>query len=148
MTFSDVSFIRQAESLFQRRTSSRRILLNRILDKAQHFSAEEVCREVPEVGRATVYRTLSQLNKAGLLCRVPLDGGNVHYQLALLRHHHHLVCLRCDQVIDVESCDVAGFAQEIANSNGFDAITHSLEIHGVCPSCQETNVSSPPVAVH
>ena len=145
MTLDRVLFLRQAEALFQRHTTPRRKLLVRILDKAHHFSSEEVCQQVPEVGRATVYRTLTRLTKAGFLCRVSLEGGTVHYQLAPLRHHHHLVCLRCDRIVDVEACQVSGFVHQIARSQGFESISHRLEIYGVCSTCQA--VGAPETAV-
>ena len=139
MTSTHAPFLQDAAALFQRLTSPRRTLLTRILEKAHHFSAEEVCRETPAVGRATVYRTLRQLAKAGLLCRVSLKRGAIRYQLAPRRHHHHLVCLRCDRVVDVESCQVSGFAEEVSRSHGFAAMAHRLEVYGVCPTCQEAS---------
>ncbi len=132
---SQTHLVRRAESVFQRRTSPRRKLLDALLGRKGHFSAEEITRAMPAVGRATVYRTLAQLVDAGLLCRVLLDGGGLHYQTAPQQHHHHLVCIRCNRVQDVESCEVSEFAERIARSNGFAPATHRLEVYGLCHSC-------------
>ena len=137
MVTSQAHLIRRAEALFQRRTSPRRKLLDLILQRADHFSAEEIATAMPQVGRATVYRTLAQLVDAGLVCRVLLDGGEQHYQAAPRDHHHHLVCIRCDRVVDVESCEVSEFAEGIARSQGFAPLTHRLEIYGLCQSCHQ-----------
>ena len=142
MATSQAHLVRQAEALFQRRTSPRRKLLALVLQRTTgHFSAEEIARAMPEVGRATVYRTLAQLVAAGLVCRVLLDGGEQHYQAAPPSHHHHLVCMRCDRVVDVESCEVSEFAEGIARSHGFAPLTHRLEIYGLCRKCRRRSDS-------
>ena len=135
MAISQTPLVRQAEALFQRHTSPRRKLLDLLLTRESHFSAEEIARAMPEVGRATVYRTIAHLVESGILCRVLLDGGGLHYQPAPQRHHHHLMCIRCNRVADVESCEVSGFADRIARSNGFSPLTHRLEVYGLCPTC-------------
>ena len=137
MAIPQAYVVQRAEALFQRRTSPRRKLLELVLSKAGHFSAEEVSRQMPEVGRATVYRTLTQLVDAGLVCRVLLEGSGLHYQVAPQHHHHHLVCIRCDKVIDVESCEVSEFAENIALSRGFAPLTHRMEVYGLCADCQQ-----------
>ena len=143
MATSQAHLIRQAEALFQRRTSPRRKLLSLVLQRTEHFSAEEIARAMPEVGRATVYRTLAQLVAAGLICRVLLDGGEQHYQTAPRSHHHHLICIRCDRVVDVESCEVSEFAEGIARSQGFAPLTHRLEIYGLCQKCRQRSDTPP-----
>ena len=135
VTAPQTYLIHQAESVFRRRTSPRRKLLDVVLGREGHFSAEAIAKAMPKVGRATVYRTLAQLVDAGLLCRVLLDGGDLHYQAAPQRHHHHLVCIRCTRVLDVESCEVSGFAEQIARSRGDSLATHRLEVYGLCPAC-------------
>ena len=72
MATSQAHLVRKAEALFQRRTSPRRKLLSLVLQRTEHFSAEEIAKAMPKVGRATVYRTLAQLVAAGLVCRVLL----------------------------------------------------------------------------
>ena len=126
-----------AQTLFKRRTSPRRKLLDAVMRRTGHFSAEEISKTVPEVGRATVYRTLSQMVDAGLICRILLDGGEQHYQTAPRAHHHHLVCIKCDRVVDVESCEVLEFAERTALIQGFVLLTHRLEMYGVCQVCHQ-----------
>ena len=142
MTSPQTYMIQRAEALFQRRTLPRRKLLDVLLSKTGHFSAEEVSKQMPAVGRATVYRTLAQLVDAGLVCRVLLEGGGLHYQVAPQRHHHHLVCIRCDKVLDVESCEVSEFTESIALRHGFAPLTHRLEIYGLCADCQKRETTA------
>jgi len=51
-------------------------------------------------------------------------------------HHHHLVCVRCSRVIEINECFTRELEEKIAARNGFKAITHKLEFFGICPECQ------------
>ena len=137
MNSPDPALPYSAKTLFKRRTSPRRKLLDAVMRRTGHFSAEEIYKTVPAVGRATVYRTLSQMVDAGLICRIMFDGGEQHYQTAPGAHHHHLVCIKCDRVVDVESCEVLEFAERTALIQGFVPLTHRLEVYGVCQVCHQ-----------
>jgi len=95
-----------------------------------------------DVPLSSLYRTLTVLEVAGVV--VPHTGakGVVHYELAewITGHHHHLVCLKCGTIEDV---DVPGsfeksmekMVSKVGSQSGFTAVDHSLEIHGVCGAC-------------
>lgn len=126
-----------------RATGPRRRILGALVRLGSTFSAEEVCRAVPEVGRATVYRTLRLLLREGLVCRVPMPQGRVRYRLALPQHHHHLVCTGCGTVQDLTACDLTEALAGLARQQGFLPLGHRLEIYGLCPRCStEEEVSS------
>ena len=79
-----------------RSTAPRRTLAAAIGVQKRHFTAEGLRRQLPPtLGRATVYRTLKLLVEAGVLCRVMLEDGDLHYQLSHRGHHHHLLCVLC-----------------------------------------------------
>lgn len=66
---------------------------------------DEVKNECPEIGLATVYRTLQMLDKIGFTNKLNLDDGCVRYELNLDKdshNHHHLICKSCGKVIEVE----------------------------------------------
>jgi Fur family ferric uptake transcriptional regulator len=125
------------EEPFERRTPSRRAILDAVASWPGHFSAEELCKTVPKVGRATVYRALASLQKAGILCRVMVDNGSPRYQLGGSRHHHHLVCVDCGQVQDIVGCGVDDFVERVAGRFGYQPQGHRLEIYGRCAECQK-----------
>ena len=127
----------QAEGgVFRRSTAARRKVLRAVAQQKGQFTAEGLCRQLPDVSRATVYRTLAELARAGYLCRVLLGDGTLHYRVSPEEHHHHLVCVECDRVVDVAACQVADFAREVALLQGFQPQGHRLEIYGRCPDCQ------------
>ncbi|MCS7276349.1 MAG: transcriptional repressor [Dehalococcoidia bacterium] len=122
-----------------RLTPARRAVLQAILSRAEHFTAEEVMRQT-SAGRATVFRTVRLLCDMGILCRVLLEDGRLHYRLSDHRHHHHhLVCMGCGRVQDLEECAVGGLVRELARSTGYEIQGHWLEFYGRCLSCRQSD---------
>lgn len=134
--------LQQAERVFQRRTGARRRILQAIASQRTQFSAEELCQQLPQVGRATVYRTLSRLVHEGLLCKVVLEENVLRYQVSPLDHHHHLVCVHCNTVQDIEACEVTDFVRQAAAETGYELLGHRLEVYGRCPRCARSGLGS------
>jgi Fur family transcriptional regulator, ferric uptake regulator len=51
-------------------------------------------------------------------------------------HHHHLVCMKCSEVVEIEECFPREIEKQIAAKNRFKSVTHKLEFFGICPECQ------------
>lgn len=103
--------------------------------KAVHFTAEEVFerarQDLPELARATVYNSLSELVRAGMLQVVEVRGAMV-YDANLDPEHHHFRCSTCEKLYDVhlegaDSLEVYG--------GGFVVDRKSIMLGGLCPSC-------------
>ncbi len=121
-------------------TPPRRAVLAAIVSQGEQFTAEDVLKRVPGAGRATVFRTLRLLHRLGLLCRVLQEDGRWRYSVAgSRRHHHHLVCLGCGRVQDLDECALAPLSSVIARRSGYRVEGHWLEIYGRCLQCQQTN---------
>lgn len=119
-----------------RLTGPRRAVLDRI-DAAPHpFTVEELCAALPDVGRATVFRTIRLLQDLDLVCRLPLEDGGVRYQLSIDEgHHHHLICSECGRVTEFSDAVLDRLIQDDARGAGFELEAHSLELYGRCPAC-------------
>ena len=88
------------------------------------------------VGLTTVYTQLRALADAGEIDSVRADSGEVLYRRCeLAAHHHHLVCRRCGQAIEVDAPDVEAWASRVARRHGFSDPLHVLEISGICARC-------------
>jgi len=88
---------------------------------------------------ATVYRVLHLFEEMGLVKRFDFGDGTARFELVGEGdggHHHHLVCTRCSEVVELEECFPAEIEQRIAAENGFKAVSHKLEFFGICPACQ------------
>ena len=125
-----------------RSTAPRRALATAIGEQKRHFTAEGLRQQLPpRLGRATVYRTLKILVEAGVLCRVLLEDGDLHYQLSHRGHHHHLLCVQCGSSEDLTGCDIEDVLLTTSAQHGFELSGHWLEVYGRCRQCA---LSGPP----
>ena len=118
-----------------RSTSPRRAVVNAIAGQNKHFTAEELRGQLPGVGRATIYRSLRLLVDSGVLCRVLLEEGDLHYQLSHRGHHHHLLCVECGSSQDLLGCDIEDLLQTVSAAHEFQLSGHWLEVYGRCHDC-------------
>ena len=118
-----------------RDTAPRRAIVQAVAQTEKHFSAEDLRAQLPEVGRATIYRSLKLLLDAGVVCRVLLEDGNLHYQLSHRGHHHHLLCVECGGSEDLTGCDIEDQLKGVAAAHQFQVSGHWLEIYGRCLNC-------------
>ena len=119
-----------------RSTSPRKAVAQAIAGKQGHFTAEQLRQELPEVGRATIYRSLKLLVDSGALCRVLLEDGNLQYQLSHQGHHHHLLCVECGASQDLLGCDIEDLLHQVSAAHNFQLSGHWLEVYGRCYDCQ------------
>lgn len=89
------------------------------------------------IGLSTVYRTVSLLEDLGLLRRVHDLKGEHRYIAGRPGHSHPLVCRSCGTVVQFESCGMGVVERMLAAETGFKIEGHEIEVHGVCPACQE-----------
>jgi Fur family ferric uptake transcriptional regulator len=85
----------------------------------------------------TVYRTLDLLTELGLIRPVYQGTAAAHYILLEEGHHHHLVCSRCQDVIEFKDCTLLEIEEIIGSKYGFNIEGHLLEIYGRCQNCHE-----------
>ena len=121
-----------------RDTLPRRAVVHAIASKDRHFTAEELREQLPAIGRATVYRSLKLLVGAGVICRVLLEDGDLHYQLSHRGHHHHLICVECEASEDLLGCDIEDQLENLAATHDFQVSGHWLEVYGRCRQCTNT----------
>ncbi|MCK9485900.1 MAG: transcriptional repressor [Dehalococcoidia bacterium] len=118
-----------------RLTGPRRHLLEVMEGMGDHFAADDVLSAAPEVGRATVFRTLRLLQELGVVCQVVLDQGALAYRLAPEEHHHHLLCVECGAVQDFSSDALEAVFEDVQARTGYAVEAHRLEVYGRCPDC-------------
>lgn len=107
------------------------------------MSAAEMSEVVGDsVPLSSLYRTLSVLEEAGVVAHHLGAKGLTRYELAewLTGHHHHLVCVDCGQVSDIEipasqEESVRALVAQIASQASFTPSDHALEIEGTCAEC-------------
>ena len=118
-------------------TPQRRAVLDAIAGLDAAFTPLELfdrARERdPQLGLATVYRTVELLRETGSLRQLVHDG-RPSYVRCHSGHHHHLVCTSCGTVEETELC-AAPSAAELRRRHGFKAQDNQVDIFGLCERC-------------
>lgn len=125
-------------------TPQRRAVLNIIVNnQGEHLSTEEIYDQVrigcPEIGLATVYRTLQLLDELSILSKLNLDDGCVRYELNMHEdnhQHHHLICNNCGKVIEVIGDLLEPLENEIEKNYDFKIQDHKVKFFGLCSECR------------
>jgi Fe2+ or Zn2+ uptake regulation protein len=127
----------------QRYTSGRRALVEALAGADCPLTTAELVRADRRLTQSTTYRNLAVLEQAGVVRRVVAGDEFSRFELAeelTGRHHHHLVCVSCGAVQDYDppvriERGLAEWAGAVANSTGFLADTHRLDLLGTCARC-------------
>ncbi len=93
----------------------------------------------PNISLGTVYRNLNQLVEAGLVHAIK-DKTVVRYD-GNTKPHDHFKCDRCSRIYDLSVMNDS-FLESINQSQPYYVTGFRLELHGICPACQETINSS------
>ncbi len=122
-------------------TGPRQGVLRILREQAHPMSIREIFAALPkgDCDLATIYRSMHLLEEMGMVQRFDFGDGVARFELISeggSGHHHHLVCTRCTEVVEIEECAMGELERQIAARNGFKAVTHRLEFFGICPACQ------------
>lgn len=130
----------QGYKLTPQREATLTVLLER---ESDHLSAEEVFllvkEKAPEIGLATVYRTLELLCELSVVDKINFGDGVSRYDLrkeGVEHFHHHLVCMECGTVEEVIEDLLIDVEKLIEDEWHFKVKDHRLTFHGICKKCQ------------
>ncbi len=118
-------------------TAQRREVLHALVLRADHPIADQIFDDVrkhlPEISRATVYRVLETLVRIGIACKVCHPGSGARYEVKT-RRHHHLVCISCEKMIDLQDSTLDHLSLPGVGS-GFHIQDYSVQFRGLCTTC-------------
>lgn len=122
-------------------TGPRQAILDLLRRHHHPLTNKEIFSALPpgDCDLATVYRSMHLLEDMGLVKRFDFGDGTARFELVQEGddgHHHHLICTRCSEVVEIDECFPRELEEKIARGNGFTQITHKLEFFGLCPQCQ------------
>jgi Fur family ferric uptake transcriptional regulator len=127
-------------------TSQRESVLEVLKNNAsRHMTAEEIYNEVkeisPEIGLATVYRTIQLLLDLKLIDKLDLNDGFIRYEIGKVdadkHHHHHLICEVCGKVIEAEDDLLDLIEETCSHKYNFKVTNHVVKFYGICSECSE-----------
>ncbi len=104
--------------------------------KGAHCTVEEIyliAREsCPQLGLATVYRTLELLARLSIVQCLVLEDGRARYEIKRNPEHHHLICLECGRIQEIEDDQ---FLPAYPQTLNFRILSASIHFFGFCKSC-------------
>jgi Fe2+ or Zn2+ uptake regulation protein len=119
-------------------TPQRRLIFEALHDSPEHPSADDIYHAVretmPDMSLATVYHTINDLVAMGELVELDLGGGKSRYD-PFASEHPHLVCLKCQKVVDIAR-DLDCFQLLPEEMNGYQIERCHVVFYGRCPDCQ------------
>jgi Fur family ferric uptake transcriptional regulator len=125
-----------------RRGGARQAVVELLADQPCALSAleiEDALRRGPrQVGRASVYRVLDELDRLHLVTKLEVGQGIARYEPLHpggAHHHHHLVCDRCGTVTPFEDDALEAAIEAVAARVAFDVAEHEIVLHGRCADC-------------
>jgi len=122
----------------KRNTIQRQLIFDAVKELNIHATAEQVIEHLaqtyPSIGRATVYRNLSQMAESGELLRVGSFYGSTHYDHNC-HEHYHFICSDCRCIFDVEG-QLGDLVERFKGTNGFDIIDCNMSFSGLCWECK------------
>ena len=122
-----------------RLTRQRKAVLGALLRADSGVTAADVFeaarRGCPDLGLATVYRTLEMLAEVDAVRRVHGDDRCEAFVLTTGRHGHTIVCSGCGRVGEFTACDMSPVLAAAARETGFAVDGHFLQLSGTCREC-------------
>jgi Fur family peroxide stress response transcriptional regulator len=122
-------------------TVQRRAVLETLYGRHDHPTADQIYMDVsvrlPEVSRTTVYRVLETLVEVGAARKVSHPGAAARFEIHSHRHHH-LVCMRCGRMVDLDDPRLDAIPLPKKGAQGFELEDYSIQFRGTCSDCART----------
>jgi Fur family peroxide stress response transcriptional regulator len=113
-----------------------------LMNCKNHPTAEEIFSHVkidhPTISLATIYKNLEVLAQNNIISKVtPLhDLARFDIDTGL---HHHAVCIKCRNIIDIPNDDFDSLSIPTQISSGFEVKNYKIQFEGICNSCSKLN---------
>ena len=128
------------------KVTSQRLLVLQIMAEhpGEHLTTEQIFDLVrktnPEIGLATIYRTVQVLVDLHLIDKISFDDDVARYELRCSNakhHHHHAICLGCGEVFSFEDDLLENLEAAVEERLGFAVVDHEVKLYGYCRECRE-----------
>lgn len=130
------------------KVTTQRVAILEVLNSrpGKHLTAEEIYdyvkKKYPEIGLATVYRTIQLLSELDVIDKLNLGDGYVRYEIGTkdqedaCHHHHHLICLDCGNIYAFQDDLLETLEERIRETLGFEVVDHEVKLYGHCKKCR------------
>ncbi len=125
----------------QKATLQRVLILSALRHSSGHMTAGEIVEYVrrfhAHIDPSTVYRTLSSAVALGFVIETEMGFRDSEFEWVGADRHHHLVCLSCGNVMELDEGYMAGLATALYEDLGFEADLGRFTAPGTCRECRE-----------
>ena len=123
-------------------TIQREVILETLYKSDEHLTPESLHHLIQEkfpdlkTGIATVYRTLALLGESDMVTSLSFGTQGKKYELGAKEHHDHMICTACGNITEFVDKEIEDRQHAIADELGFKMSDHSMQIYGICKTCQ------------
>ena len=123
-------------------TKQRLDILKVLVQQKKPLTAKEIHHKLKDskinLRLSTIYRTLNLLEEKEFIKKLNLADDESKFELLVGPHHHHLVCVNCNEIVALD-CPLQEFEEELGAKTGYEIQDHSIKFYGLCPNCQNKN---------
>lgn len=135
-TSEDVSESLRAAGL---QVTAQRLAVYRAVESLPHAIADEIYKsvrtELGVISKQAVYDALNAMSEHGILRRIQPAGSAARYEHRV-DNHHHLVCRKCRNLVDIDCAVGAAPCLVAEHDHGYQIDEAEVTYWGICPDCQ------------
>ena len=125
-------------------------ILEVFLQSEQHLTADELFQLLVTNGHnfdlEFIKETLSYMCRYGFASKNRFDNGQIRYEHRHLgQHHDHMICIKCNKILEFKENQLETLQLQIASGCGFHMLQHKMEIYGICADCIKERLQEMPL---
>ena len=121
-------------------TNQRVMILDAVCEGDGHTTVGQIYARTRmrdrSIDRSTIYRTLKLFVDLGLVVSADTGAGELVYEVAKPKHHHHLVCRRCGREQEIGQDAMQSMFEQVEREYQFQVETDHLILFGLCAACR------------
>ncbi len=132
----------------ERLTIQRRLVIEALCNAENHLTINAIQDHIAanhpdsDMQDPTIYRILQWLKDLQIISQTDMGQTGIVYELLDTPPHHHLICLKCNQVIDIDNAFFSELRQQLYEKYGFAARIDHMAIYGYCEVCAKTEIKT------
>jgi Fur family ferric uptake transcriptional regulator len=125
-------------------------ILEVFLQTERHISEQEFIKitkqHVESLSPEFIRNTLDLLCLYGFASKLTFENGEVRYEHRHMgQHHDHMICTKCNKIIEFENDQLEKIQLKVASMYGFHMLQHRMEIYGICSNCLKKRLDTIPL---
>jgi Fur family ferric uptake transcriptional regulator len=127
----------------ERLTIQRQLVIEALAQTGEHMTIQKIgqyiihqhgtAQTIPE---PTIYRIVQWLKAIELVSQTDIAEAGIVYQVIGTSKHHHLICLTCGNIQDIDDTMIQPLRNHLLNQHGFLPRIDHMAFYGICHACQ------------